>query len=155
MTDEEFEIYRQGQLIDPIRVEIPKQISEISAHDFGYHGDPVEMYKAHLKKMDALTKRAKKPKKKIKEKVMNVILQKIWQFLRDVFLQWVYPFAIYKKDEFDKPIVNHKTGKFEVNWLATIVARALSFIVATWGTMELLGMSVAEWVARISQAFGL
>jgi hypothetical protein len=86
---------------------------------------------------------------------MEVIFTKVWQFIRDVFLQWVYPFAIYKKDEFNKPIIDKKTGKFEINWLATVTARSLSLIVATWGTMELLGMSVAEWVARISAAIGL
>jgi hypothetical protein len=155
MTDEEFEIYRNGHRIDPIHVEIPKQIDNIPAYDFGVVDDPVELYKAHLRKMDKLTKRAKKQRTPIKERVMDVIFTKVWQFIRDVFLQWVYPFAIYKKDEFNKPIINHKTGKFEINWVATVTARGLSLIVATWGTMELLGMSVAEWVARISAAIGL
>ena len=156
MTDEEdYEIYVKGQIVDPVHVEIPKQIDKIPAYDFGIVDDPVELYKAHLRKMDKLTKRAKKQRTPIKERVMEVIFTKVWQFIRDVFLQWVYPFAIYKKDEFNKPIIDPKTGKFEINWLATVTARSLSLIVATWGTMELLGMSVAEWVARISAAIGL
>jgi hypothetical protein len=155
MTDEEFEVWSNGKRIDPIRIEIPKRINDIPAYDFGVVDDPVELYKAHLKKMDKLTKKAKKSKKTVKEKAMEVILKKIWQFLRDVLLQWIYPFAIYKKDTNDRPIVNHTTGKFEINWSATIIARALSLIVATWGTVEVLGFSVAEVAARISAALGL
>ena len=155
MTDEEYEVWRNGQYIDPLRVEIPKRINDIPSYDFGVVDDPVELYKAHLRKMDKLTKKAKKSKKTIKERTMEALLKKLWQFLRDVLLQWIYPFAIYKKDEFDKPIINHKTGKFEINWFATVVARVLSLVAATWGTLEFLGMSITEWVARVSQALGL
>lgn len=155
MTDEEFEVWSNGQYIDPIRIELPKQINDIPEYKFEVIDDPVELYKAHLRKMDKLTKKAKKSKKSIKERTMEVLLKKVWQFLRDVLLQWIYPFAIYKKDEFDKPIINHKTGKFEINWFATVVARVLSLVAATWGTLEFLGMSVTEWVARVSQALGL
>jgi hypothetical protein len=155
MTDEEFEVWSNGKRIDPIRIEIPKQINNIPTYDFGVVDDPVELYKAHLKKMDKLTKKARKSKKTVKEKAMEVILKKIWQFLRDVLLQWIYPFAIYKKDANDRPIVNSATGKFEINWSATIIARALSLIVATWGTVEVLGFSIAEVAARISAALGL
>jgi hypothetical protein len=155
MTDDEFEVWSNGKRIDPIRIEIPKQINNIPSYDFGVVDDPVELYKAHLKKMDKLTKKARKSKKTVKEKAMEVILKKIWQFLRDVLLQWIYPFAIYKKDANDRPIVNPTTGKFEINWSATIIARALSLIVATWGTVEVLGFSIAEVAARISAALGL
>jgi len=155
MTDEEFEVWSNGKLIDPIRVEIPKQINNIPAYDFGVVDDPVELYKAHLKKMDKLTKNAKKSKKTIKERAMDTLLKKIWQFLRDVLLQWIYPFAIYKKDANDKPIIDATTGKFEINWMATVIARVLSLVAATWGTLEFLGMSITEWVARVSQALGI
>jgi hypothetical protein len=155
MTDDEFEVWSNGKLIDPIRVEIPKQINNIPAYDFGVVDDPVELYKAHLRKMDKLTKKAKKPKKTIKERAMDTLLKKIWQFLRDVLLQWIYPFAIYKKDANDKPIIDATTGKFEINWMATVIARVLSLVAATWGTLEFLGMSITEWVARVSQALGI
>jgi hypothetical protein len=155
MTDEEFEVWSNGKRIDPIRIEIPKQINNIPSYDFGVVDDPVELYKAHLKKMDKLTKNAKKSKKTIKERAMDTLLKKIWQFLRDVLLQWIYPFAIYKKDANDKPIINAQTGKFEINWMATVIARVLSLVAATWGTLEFLGMSVTEWVARVSQALGI
>jgi hypothetical protein len=155
MTDEEFISYSKRFNIDPIHVDIPKQIDDIPAYDFGVVDDPVELYKAHLRKMDKLTRKKNRKPTPIKEKIMEMLLKKVWQFIRDVFLQWVYPFAIYKKDEFNKPIIDQKTGKFEINWWATVTARALSLIVATWGTMEFLGLSVAEWVARISVALGL
>jgi hypothetical protein len=155
MTDEEFEVWSNGKRIDPIRIEIPKQINNIPSYDFGVVDDPVELYKAHLKKMDKLTKNAKKSKKTIKERAMDTLLKKIWQFLRDVLLQWIYPFAIYKKDANDKPIIDATTGKFQVNWMATVIARVLSLVAATWGTLEFLGMSITEWVARVSQALGI
>jgi len=155
MNDEEFEVYSKGQYIDPIKVDIPKQISAITDYEFTSVGSPERLSKAQKEALAKYTKKARNPKKPIKEKVMEMLLKKVWQFLRDVFLQWAYPFAIYKKDEFNKPIIDAKTGKFVINWPATVTARALSLIVATWGTLEFLGLSVAEWVARISAALGL
>lgn len=158
MTDEEFEAYRierTSERIDPIRVEIPKIISEIPDYDFTFVDRPSSLTPKQRRQLERFTRKQNKIKKVTKEQIMEVVLKKIWQFLRDVLLQWIYPFAIYKKDENDRPIVNPATGKFEINWLATFLARALSLIVATWGTLEFLGMSVAEWVARITQAFGL
>jgi hypothetical protein len=155
MTDEEFEIWSKGQYIDPIRVEIPKQISEIPDYDFSKFDRPSRLSDKQRQALKKFNKKQNRDRRPIQEKAMEAILTKVWQFIRDVFLQWVYPFAIYKKDEFNKPIIDKKTGKFEINWVATVTARALSLIVATWGTMELLGMSVAEWVARISAALGL
>lgn len=154
MSDEEFEVWSKGQYIDPIRVEIPKQISEIPDFDFKFD-QPSRLSKEQRKALARFNKKQNKIRRPIKEKMMDAILTKVWQFIRDVFLQWVYPFAIYKKDEFNKPIIDPVTKKFKINWVATVTARALSLIVATWGTMELLGMSVAEWVARISAAMGL
>jgi len=158
MTDEEFEAYRierTSERIDPIRVEIPKIISEISDYDFEYIDRPSSLTPKQRRQLERFIEKQNKIKVPLKEKIMDAMLKKVWQFLRDVLLQWIYPFAIYKKDANDKPIIDPTTGKFEINWLATVLARALSLIVATWGTLEFLGMSVTEWVARVSQALGL
>lgn len=158
MTDEEFEAYRierTSERIDPIRVEIPKIISEIPDYDFTFVDRPSSLTPKQRRQLERFTRKQNKIKKVTKEQIMEAVLKKIWQFLRDVLLQWIYPFAIYKKDENDRPIVNPATGKFEINWSATILARALSLIVATWGTVEFLGFSVAELAARVSQALGL
>jgi hypothetical protein len=154
MTDEEFEIWSKGQYIDPIRVEIPKQISSIPEYDFTFDHPP-RLTEKQRKQLQRFNKKQNKIKTPLKDKIMEAMLTKVWQFIRDVFLQWVYPFAIYEKDANNKPIIDEATGKFKINWWATVVARALSLVVATWGTLEFLGMSVAEWVARISAALGL
>jgi len=158
MTDDEFEAYRierNSQRIDPIRVEIPKIISEIPDYDFTFVDRPSSLSPKQRRQLERFNRKQNKIKKATKEQIMEAVLKKIWQFLRDVLLQWIYPFAIYKKDENNKPIVNPVTGKFEINWLATATARALSLVVATWGTVEFLGFSVADIAARISQALGL
>jgi hypothetical protein len=96
--------------------------------------------------------------------VLIKILGSLWEDLRDVFLQWIYPFAIFKKMNgvpipiFDKegnPVVDiNGNPVFAINWVATVVARVLSFVTVAWGTVELLGIPVSEWVVRITQTLG-
>jgi len=81
--------------------------------------------------------------------VMNLV-KDLWLFLRDAFLQWVWPFAIFVKDtQTGTPVIDPETGKYRINWVATIVARLLSVVTAVWGTTEVLGMSLAEIVQRV------
>lgn len=96
--------------------------------------------------------------------VLKKILGNLWEDLRDVFLQWIYPFAIFKKqngvpipvlDENGNPVVDlNGNPVFVINWVATIVARVLSVVTVTWGTIEVLGIPIAEWVTRVAETFG-
>jgi len=82
--------------------------------------------------------------------VINKLLKDLWFFLRDSFLQWVWPFAIYLKDKATGlPVTDPKTGKYKINWVATAVARVLSTVTAIWGTTEVLGMPLSDIVQRV------
>lgn len=96
--------------------------------------------------------------------VLQKILVSLWEDLRDVFLQWIYPFAIFKKingvpvpvfNENGDPLLDANGNPvFAINWVATVVARVLSVVTVTWGTIEVLGIPIAEWVTRVAQTFG-
>src|SRR5690606_34055000 len=92
---------------------------------------------------------------KIKDRLMNAILNRIWTFVRDVILQWAFPFPIYKKSEDGVTPVIGDDGKPVIDWVATVSARVLSIIAVFWGTVEVLGLPIAEWVRRISAALGI
>jgi hypothetical protein len=107
------------------------------------------------KKVSILPQPETATRPKIKDKVMNAILTRIWAFVRDVLLQWAFPFPIFKKGtDGITPIVD-ENGKKVVDWVATVSARALSLVVVFWGTVEVLGLPLAEWVARIAGALGI
>lgn len=92
---------------------------------------------------------------KLKEKTMNAIMTRVWAFVRDVILQWAFPFPIFKKAADGVTPLVDENGKKVVDWVATVSARALSLAVVLWGTVEVLGLSVAEWAQRIAGALGL
>jgi hypothetical protein len=74
----------------------------------------------------------------------------LWFFLRDAFLQWVWPFAIYVKDkETGLPVTDPKTGKYAINWVATGVARILSTVTAVWGTYHIMGTPLSDIIQKV------
>jgi len=75
-------------------------------------------------------------------------------FFVGTFMQWVWPHAIWVKVD-DMPVIDPKTGKPVINWWATLAGRALSVITAVWGTYEVLGMTIAEWINKVAIYFGL
>lgn len=91
----------------------------------------------------------------IKDKAMNAILTRIWAFVRDVILQWAFPFPIFKKGEDGVTPIRDSDGKKVIDWVATLSARALSLVVVIWGTVEVLGQPVSEWAKRIAEALGM
>jgi hypothetical protein len=118
-------------------------------------GDPKALLERYNAKMAKRTKDAKQPKQTVKEKVMSTIFTRIWAFIRDVILQWAFPFPIYKKGaDGVTPVVDPDTGKYVIDWIATVSTRVLSLVVVLWGTVEFLGISVAEWIERIRAAVG-
>jgi hypothetical protein len=136
----------------------PKTIRATPKRDiegFAIIGSPDDIKADIDKRLDALTKNAKQPKQTVKEKVMSAIFTRIWAFIRDVILQWAFPFPIYKKGaDGVTPVVDPDTGKYVIDWLATVSTRVLSLVVVLWGTVEFLGISVAEWIDRIRAAVG-
>lgn len=97
-----------------------------------------------------------KPKRpKIKDRIMNAIMQRLWTFVRDVLLQWVFPFPIYRKQPDGITPVTDADGKPVIDWFATVSARVLSLVAVMWGTVEVLGIPLSEWVARIGAALGI
>lgn len=96
-----------------------------------------------------------KPATKLKDKVMNAILNRIWTFVRDVILQWVFPFPIYKKGADGITPITDDDGKPVIDWFATVTARVLSLVAVMWGTVEVLGIPLSEWAARIGAALGI
>lgn len=99
------------------------------------------------------TQTAKRPK--LKDKVMNALFTRIWAFIRDVILQWAFPFPIFKKAADGITPITDADGKKVVDWVATASARVLSLVAVFWGTVEVLGLPIAEWVARIAGALGI
>jgi hypothetical protein len=95
------------------------------------------------------------PKTTVKDRLMNAILNRIWAFVRDVILQWAFPFPIYKKGEDGVTPIRDENGKKVIDWVATVSARVLSLVAVVWGTVEVLGIPVAEWVNRIIAALGI
>jgi len=96
---------------------------------------------------------AKRPK--LKDKVMNALFTRIWAFIRDVLLQWAFPFPIFKKSADGITPITDDEGKKVIDWVATASARVLSLVAVFWGTVEVLGLPIAEWVQRIAGALGL
>lgn len=86
--------------------------------------------------------------------LLKKLARDLYVYLRDIFLQWIWPFAIYVKDENDKPVVDPVTKKFMINWTATAVARVLSVVTAVWGTTEVLGIPLFQIVNTILSYFG-
>lgn len=86
--------------------------------------------------------------------LVKKLVRDLYVYLRDIFLQWIWPFAIFVKDENDRPVVDSVTGKYLVNWTATAIARLLSVVTAVWGTTEVLGIPLFQIVATILSYFG-
>jgi hypothetical protein len=96
-----------------------------------------------------------KAKQTIKDNIMNAILTRIWAFVRDVILQWAFPFPIYRKGEDGVTPIRDDKGKHVIDWVATVSARVLSLVAVVWGTVEVLGIPLAEWIARLAGALGI
>jgi hypothetical protein len=146
MTDEEdYEIYVKGQIIDPIKIEIPKQIDTIPAYDFGVVDDPDVLKAQYEARIDELTQGAKQPKLTIKERAMNALLNQLIAFLKT----WLYGRPVYKtfiNDKGEIEFVTDDNGKKAMNVPLTILGRAMQVL----GALGLLtsavwGKTVAEW----------
>jgi hypothetical protein len=83
------------------------------------------------------------------EKLLKSLAGKILPML----LQWIFPYPVYKRE--DGEIVKDRKGKPVVDWPLTVVARGLSLVTVLYGTVEVLGVPLAEWIQRISGALGL
>lgn len=80
--------------------------------------------------------------------------KKLVIYLRDILFQWIWPFAIYVKDENGDPVKDPATKKPAINWIATVVARVLSVVTAVWGTTEVMGVPLFKIVDTILMYFG-
>lgn len=87
-------------------------------------------------------------------KVLN-LLKQLWFDLKPVLIQWIWPFAVFKRNADGTVKVNPKTKEKEINFVGTLIARLLSVVTAVWGTSEILGIPVATWVYNLLNAFGL
>lgn len=88
------------------------------------------------------------------DKVLN-LLKQLWLDLKPVLIQWIWPYAVFKRNADGTIKVNPKTKEKEINFWGTIIARLLSVATAVWGTSEVLGIPVATWVFNLLKLFGL
>jgi hypothetical protein len=88
------------------------------------------------------------------DKIINT-LKGLWEDLKPTLLQWIWPFAVYKRNPDGTIKINPKTKEKEINYLGTVIARLLSLVTAVWGTSEVLGIPVATWVFNLLKLFGL
>ena len=105
-----------------------------------------------LKKMFKEQEQKNKPvitKSTMFEKLLKSLAGKIIPML----LQWVFPYPVYKRENGD--VVKDRKGKPVTDWPMTVLARVLSLITVLYGTVEILGLPLSEWIARVSGALGL
>lgn len=142
--------------IEPVGGHKPPSRIRDTPKEVPYQVDDHEALRERIaRRIDDITSDAKPPKQKTKDKIMNAILTRIWVFIRDVILQWAFPFPIYKKGEDGVTPIRDENGKPVVDWFATVTARVMSFVAVAWGTVEVLGLPLAEWIARVATALGI
>ena len=136
--------------IEPVKVEMPKRIGKKPTPkvDTAMPAAPTTMPPELYQQREQETKPVK-TKSTMFEKLLKSIAGKILPML----LQWIFPYPVYKRE--DGNIVKDRKGKPVTDWPMTVLARVLSLITVLYGTVEILGLPLSEWIARVSGALGL
>lgn len=85
---------------------------------------------------------------------MTKYVKELFPRFRDVLLQILFPFPIYKKAEDGVTPVVDENGDPVIDWNATYVARTLSIITVAYGTYMIFGIRISEIVAYIENLLG-
>ena len=136
--------------IEPVKVEMPKRIGKKptpkidTAMPAAPTTMPPELYQQREQESKPVI-----TKSTMFEKLLKSLAGKILPML----LQWIFPYPVYKRE--DGNIVKDRKGKPVTDWPMTVLARVLSLITVLYGTVEILGLPLSEWIARVSGALGL
>ncbi len=136
--------------IEPVKVEMPKRIGKKptpkvdTAMPAAPTTMPPELYQQREQESKPVI-----TKSTMFEKLFKSLAGKILPML----LQWIFPYPVYKRE--DGNIVKDRKGKPVTDWPMTVLARVLSLITVLYGTVEILGLPLSEWIARVSRALGL
>lgn len=136
--------------IEPVKVEMPKRIGKKptpkvdTAMPVAPTTMPPELYQQREQETKPVI-----TKSTMFEKLLKSLAGKILPML----LQWIFPYPVYKRE--DGNIVKDRKGKPVTDWPMTVLARVLSLITVLYGTVEILGLPLSEWIARVSGALGL
>ena len=136
--------------IEPVKVEMPKRIGKKPTPkvDTAMPAAPTTMPPELYQQREQESKPVK-TKSTMFEKLLKSLASKILPML----LQWIFPYPVYKRE--DGNIVKDRKGKPVTDWPMTVLARVLSLITVLYGTVEILGLPLSEWIARVSGALGL
>jgi hypothetical protein len=136
--------------IEPVKVEMPKRIGKKPTPkvDTAMPAAPTTMPPELYQQREQETKPVI-TKSTMFEKLLKSLAGKILPML----LQWIFPYPVYKRE--DGNIVKDRKGKPVTDWPMTVLARVLSLITVLYGTVEILGLPLSEWIARVSGALGL
>ncbi len=131
--------------IEPVKVTMPKRIGDAPKPKAP---EPLP------EKVEAVEpKPAQDEQPKIKKGMFEKLFNGLMGKLIPVLLQWIFPYPVYQRK--DGEIVKDRKGKPVVDWPLTVVARGLSLVTVLYGTVEVLGLPLEEWIQRISGALGL
>jgi hypothetical protein len=138
--------------IEPVKVETPKRIGK----------KPTPKIETSLPKapttMPSDLYKQREQESKQKQVINNTtmferLLKSLAGKIIPMLLQWVFPYPVYKRENGD--VVKDRKGKPVTDWPMTVLARVLSLITVLYGTVEILGLPLSEWIARVSGALGL
>lgn len=140
------------QRIEPVKLDLPKRIGKKPKPVVDTPLPPArttmppglyEQREQESKQQPVITKTT------MFDKLLKGLLGKIIPML----LQWIFPYPVYKRE--DGKVAKDRRGKPVVDWPMTVLARALSLATVLYGTVEVLGLPLSEWIERISGALGL
>jgi hypothetical protein len=136
--------------IEPVKVEMPKRIGKKPTPkiDKAMPAAPTTMPPELYQQREQESKPVK-----IKSTMFEKLLKSLAGKVLPMLLQWVFPYPVYKREGGN--IVKDRKGKPVTDWPMTILARVLSLITVLYGTVEILGIPLSEWIARVSGALGL
>ena len=136
--------------IEPVKVEMPKRIGKKPTPkvDTAMPAAPTTMPPELYQQREQESKPVK-----IKSTMFEKLLKSIAGKILPMLLQWIFPYPVYKRE--DGNIVKDRKGKPVTDWPMTVLARVLSLITVLYGTVEILGPPLSEWIARVSGALGL
>lgn len=136
--------------IEPVKVEMPKRIGKKPTPkvDTAMPAAPTTMPPELYQQREQESKPVK-----INTTMFEKLLKSLAGKILPMLLQWVFPYPVYKRE--DGNIVKDRKGKPVTDWPMTVLARVLSLITVLYGTVEILGLPLSEWIARVSGALGL
>jgi hypothetical protein len=136
--------------IEPVKVEMPKRIGKKPTPkiDTAMPAAPTTMPPELYQQREQESKPVK-----IKSTMFEKLLKSLAGKVLPMLLQWIFPYPVYKRE--DGNIVKDRKGKPVTDWPMTVLARVLSLITVLYGTVEILGLPLSEWIARVSGALGL